>query len=280
MPEHSQPETPILLELIGKSPFGPRSPFVEYYRPPRLGIIHLLAWTAATAVLLKFNVAMEMIETSSHFDEMPTALRVFRQVIQFVQSTVHAAGIVGVSVLLLGRVRGATGRLQPGHWIVAIDTVAFLVVHSWWALYTAARASGIIERNTFGFGSGFIWFYLPFGVISLLRAATYGATATGLRDARRWRVLFATLAVVGLIVSLIQIAASFSRGRFGLFGLTNLPLWPLIIAAVLIPTVVLDLRRGPRRDWLHWLGIAVLGVGTALSMAWWGWSLLFNRLMN
>ena len=272
-PERSQPETPISLDPIGESPFGPRSPFVEYYRPPRLGIIHLLAWTAATAVLLKFGMAMEMIETSS-IDEMPTALRVYQQVIRFAYNTVNAAGIVGISVLLLGKARAATGRLQPGHWILAIDTIAFVMIYSWWALYATARAAEIIEPEI---SSDFLWFYLPFGAISLLRAATYGVTAAIQRDARRWKVLLATLAVVGLIVSLIQITACFSSF---LFALVNLPLWSLIVAAVLIPTIVLDLRRGPRRDWLHWLGIAVLAASTVLSMAWWGWSLLFNRFMN
>ena len=60
-PCDDSPKGPTPPQLPGESPFAPRSPFAEHYRPPRLGIIHLLAWTAATAVLLKFSMAMEMI---------------------------------------------------------------------------------------------------------------------------------------------------------------------------------------------------------------------------
>jgi len=144
---------------VGQSPFAPGSPpFVEYYCPPRLGIIHLLAWTAATAVLLKFSMAMEMIGNAA-IDVMSPAQQVFDQTIRFVYTTVQAAGIVGTSVLLLGKIRGAPGRLHPGHWIMSIDTVTSLLTYLLSTAYVLLEDSGGV--NCFPIP----WIFLPFGIL-------------------------------------------------------------------------------------------------------------------
>jgi len=125
-PDADHPDDSAPPQLAGESPLAPGSPFAEYYRPPRLGIIHLLAWTAATAVLLKFSMAMEMLGDrgiASTSPELDIAVQAYR----FMYSAAHAAGIVGSGVLLLARIRRLPGRFQPGHWLVLVETLGALL---------------------------------------------------------------------------------------------------------------------------------------------------------
>ncbi len=58
--EHPPDQTPVTAVVIGL-------PFAEKYRAPRLQIIHLLLWTALTAVLLKVHVAQrDVMQSGPH----------------------------------------------------------------------------------------------------------------------------------------------------------------------------------------------------------------------
>lgn len=43
----------------------------------------------------------------------------------------------------------------------------------------------------------------------------------------------------------------------------------LIVGPTILVIVVVDLRRGPRRDWLHWVGCTMIGTGTLVDVAVW-----------
>jgi len=78
------------------SPVG--SPFAAHWRQPRLGIIHLLAWTAFTAVLLKVSMGFNMFLDGAESPPLdPPA-----HVLEFIETTAHAAGLVGANLLLAG----------------------------------------------------------------------------------------------------------------------------------------------------------------------------------
>jgi len=255
------------VDPLGKSPFAPGSPFPEYYRPPPLGIIHLLAWTAATAVLLRLSMAMEMIRG----DRIPQGLAIFRQVVYFIYSTAHAAGFVGACVLLLAKIRRLPGRLQPGHWLLLIAALMSLLSLSIEALDILAGAAG------FDGYSVLTWYLAGLGLVEILCAGLYLYATLKSKQGKRWRVCFASLAVVNSIQGLLYLGASLLDTPA---SLTFSPFWSLIVGPVLLVTVVLDLRRGPRRDWLHWLGVAILATGVAVSVAWWVWSIFAIRLME
>ena len=72
----------------------------QYFRPPRLGIIHLLAWTAATAVLLKSHVAAKDISVIPYLSE---AGNVCYQAIQFLDSAAFGAASSGRRCLCSAR---------------------------------------------------------------------------------------------------------------------------------------------------------------------------------
>lgn len=253
------PNGPTRPPLPGKSPFAPRSPFAEHYRPPRLGIIHLLAWTAATAVLLKFSMAMEMIGSTGGSTAPVSA---FQQVLGLIYSMTHAAGLVGTAMLLLAKVRGLPGRFQPGHWLVLVTTVTWLVFRLIWLLSLLAMRAGFSDH----FDTS--WNLVLVGLTAVLSGGVYFYLTLASKDGTRWKTCFGVLAVVDAIWG-------FSYLGFFLFELSWLlsffPLGWLIVGLTILVIVIVDLRRAPRREWLHWLGPTMIGTGALIAVASWLW---------
>ena len=70
----------------------------ELFQAPRLGIIHLIAWTAVAAVLFKLDVAMQQFEQDAAF----TSQIDYRVMLATYQASI-AAQLVGLAVLLPAR---------------------------------------------------------------------------------------------------------------------------------------------------------------------------------
>lgn len=185
-----------------KSPFGPGSPFAEHYRPARLGIIHLLAWTAATAVLLKFSMAMEMLRDVGD-DTTPQGLKILQHVLQFVGTTTCAAGAVGACILLVAKIRRLPGRFQPGHWLLVIVTVAWLLPLVSWAFYALAEPAGSLVGS-----SSFRWLLAAYGLAEIVCAGMYLYATLASKDGKRWKICFGTLLGVNLIHGFLYLGDS------------------------------------------------------------------------
>jgi len=192
--DSSQPDNPFREPPIGKRPLDAQSPFDEFYHPPRLGIIHLLAWIAMTAVLTRLWLLMHTLQEPS--PEMPSAMEVFRQVISCVSSAAHGAGVVGACVLLLGRLRRVPGRLQPGHCCALIETVTFGLFLMMWFGHVLIRQSGLQDSEYFPFDRE-NWVLLMLGGVLAIKAVVYLVATVLLRDARRWKVTLGTLSEAG-----------------------------------------------------------------------------------
>ena len=65
--------------------------------------------------MLKVNVAVTAVQ------QTPTGRSVVFQAVYSTQSILLAAGFVGLGVLVVSRLRGSPGRLQPGHWILVAE---------------------------------------------------------------------------------------------------------------------------------------------------------------
>ena len=254
----------------GQSPFAPGSPFAEYYRPPRLGIIHLLAWTAATAVLLKFSMGMQMIGArgvASTSPELDIAFQAFR----FLYSAAHAAGIVGSGVLLLAMIRRLPGRFQPGHWLVLIETLtALLWLLSWGLCVVLPETTGVTR------GALFPWILVVDGLVAILCSGGYFYAAVAFRGDKRWKICLGVLAGVGLVGGLWYVGINVLGSPRWSF---DFPLGSLIVGLSLLVAVVVDLCRGPRRDWLHWLGVAIVATEVVLAAGWWAWWVYAGRML-
>ena len=246
-----RPELPRDEDLAAEvgSPFAP-SP--EYFRPPRLGIIHLLAWTGVTAVLLKFLMAMEMV--SPRTGDLSVAWQIVGDANRVVTSALLGAGIVGVAVIFRAKSRGEAGRLQPGHWLVLLCTLA--TVGSW-----LARAVLTITLQESQHDPDFLpyTYLLVLGIFSMAVAIGFLLVGRSLHDARRWKLSFRIVGITAMLRSCLELIDVVTRTVFAVAGQA---VWSLVVGMVLALTALLDLHRGTRRDWVHWLGIAVV-VGRA-----------------
>ena len=236
---------------------GPFGPSPELFHPPRLGIIHLLAWTAVTAVLLKLMMALGFFSPP---DELPRAMRIYSVTTLSTDMMILAAGVVGTSVILCSRLRCITGRLQAGHWMLVTTTVV--------SVFSMPLYLWLFVLNDYP-----DYFYNACQVARELLEATLWIIATiRMREAFRWRALLGFFAVSDVISYIFYGGGSIFIYR--LFGPTILPIGPTIsiigsaIVFFALPLVVLiDLRHRIQRDWLHWLGVIIVFVHEVLPMA-------------
>jgi len=244
-----------------------RAASVEHLRPPRLGIIHLLAWTAVAAVFLKFNVAMEQIgEMQSQ--ELPRWMAALRQAIAFWFSAFAAGAVVGVCVLLVCKARGVRGRLQPGHWIVLAVAALSLMGRAFWLAQI-----GLDRLGWNAIPVVLLLIMVLYCVSGAIYACGAGRTIAGLR----WRVFLAVAAAAYVLHGGFILASWFLPFRWPHW---DLPICPLVLSLMLAVTVVIDVVHRAERDWIHWLGAATVFGELAGSLGWWAWVMVANRLLD
>ncbi len=245
-------------------------PADDHFQPPRLRILHLLAWMTVATVIFKFNLAVSGVIARAMAG---TAGRVIKnwsvayRAIALTQVIMYAAGFVGLGILVAARFRRRPGRLQPGHWMLVVEV----------SLYAATRIPDVVLLLTYLIQQGASfrlpsWYmrlnWEPLVVPCLCRASLYYWASIRTIDGWRWRALFVCLAILAVIAALWPALAwvILSRGWFGMRALVAG--FPIPVNAVLCLTllaVVLADLRVPR-DWVHWLGVAVVGGGAALGL--------------
>jgi hypothetical protein len=252
----------------GVCPFAPAP---QHFCPPRLGIIHLLAWTAATAATLKyFMAAMSRLDTSG----MPASAVTLSWAFGFVMAIVFGADAVGEAVVLNGKLRGQTGRLQPGHWFVLIYTLATLAAWSMEAIVVLFAVGGQ-PGHRFTAASAHAM-HVAYVVFPAIRSFTYLIVAARMRDARRWQVATRIVAVTDLAVLALQFLPLVS---WSLTPVTRGQIRGLVVGTTFLVALLSDLRRGPRRDWVHWLGVAVIVADSIFPMALRAWVALLRHVV-
>jgi hypothetical protein len=245
-------------------------PADDHYQPPRLSILHLLLWTTVAAVLFKFNMAVTAVITGviAGMGGRVFATSIVNRAIAPTYVIMYAAGFVGLGVLVASRIRGRPGRLQPGHWMLVVVV----------PLYAATRIPDIALVLTHLIQQGTpsrlpFWYmqpaWAPLVVPGLCRAALYSWASIRTIDGRRWRALFVCLAILAAIMALgyALLWSIFFRLTPGMirFLILGLPI-PVnaVVCLTLLAVILVDLRVP--RDWLHWLGIALVGGGAALEL--------------
>jgi limonene-1,2-epoxide hydrolase len=217
----------------------------EHFQPPPLRILHLLIWTAVAAALFKANM-----DTAYH--------PIHRQIRDVGNIIILAGGIVGFTVLVRSMFRGLNGRLQPGHWLLIV-AVPVMVINTIGSRVLMTNES---ERWTLLAQWCVVW------LTGVYCVALYSVAMWRTKDGWRWNVLFMFLVLLALakVVELVLVNIWIDM----VFEIANYS----IVCLGLLAVVLADLRV--RRDWLHWLGMAVLGVGPAANIA----SLVFALLIR
>jgi hypothetical protein len=217
-------------------------PASEYLQPPRLGSIHLLALMTVTAVLLSFNKSV-MLPQNQQIPMSAWSASILIMILS-------AADIVGSSILLNVMYHGAPGHFQPGHWILICSGIAILGVSAWQSIV-------VLCITHFGLSvMSYTAFKLLYVASVVVHVILFFWFASRIPERGRWKLFFkfrAWLAIYLLIVYLLII------GNVAFISYYT-SMWPRLFFEEL-PTVILtwvailDLIRGARRDWLHWLGV-------------------------
>ncbi len=179
----------------------------------------------------------------------------------------YAAGFVGLGILVVSRIRGRRGRLQPGHWMLVVEASLYAApAHSRHRIAADEHDPAGRPVPTPVLVHVFTW--IPLLAACLCRAALVFLGKPS--DDRR-------PAMEGVIcLSRRSWPSSWPYGRLCLgssslgaglecFGWSHAfqsPSTPFS-ALTLLVVILLDVRVP--RDWLHWLGIAAVGGGAALS---------------
>ncbi|MGO8690847.1 MAG: hypothetical protein ACLQLG_14590 [Thermoguttaceae bacterium] len=248
---------------------GEPLPADDHIQPPRLSILHLLLWTTVAAVLFKFNMAVAavVLRAMAGMHGKMVATSIVNRVIAPTRVIMYAAGLVGLGILIVSKIRGRRGRLQPGHWMLAVEASLYAGVR---VPEVALLLTSMVHQGApFRFQSWYMYFtWIPLVAACLCRAGFYFWASHRTTDGRRWTALFACLAVLAVIVALWPAVpwVLVTGGRFGMLRLVaRLPI-PVnaVLCSTLLVVILLDVRVP--RDWLHWLGIALVGGGAALEL--------------
>jgi len=255
-----------------ESPNVADDPMGEFFRPPRLGIIHLLAWTTATAVFLKLNLANDSLGGAEYGPNTnPIHLATLA-----LDAVIEGAALAGLCTLLFARRRSRVGSLQPGHWILLALGLADLL--------------GVLGDLLVNFFAGSLrsWYFDLFVILCLslhavLAAASGGGcwfAASKSRPGVGWRASLRALTVAEGIAAAVSVAAAVGFGRYGYSFVVDYA-WHAQTACSLTILVALSIRAivdwfRYRRDWLHWLGIVTVCGGLATETLQWVLTFFFG----
>lgn len=242
-----------VIPTAGKSPVDHHSSSADYFRPPRLGILHIMAFIAFATGLIVFYTFLEMLNPRPDHSD----IGILRQALQIIRNLVTAASWVGLVILLAGKIRRTPARLQPGHWILMFESIFTLLALLFWGIIYLGQESNYHGSNLLMILMGYESFFMLLAYALLIYL---------LRERISWKVLFGVLAVFHGALGVFY----FSQGmRIWWFSHTqiSLPL-DIVVLFVLIVTVAIDWKNYSSRDWLHWLGLFLIGYGVSISIVW------------
>lgn len=219
---------------------------------PRLRIAHLLLWTFCTAVFL----TLERYWLSTGY--MPEEYQPVRAVTGLIEAIVNGAALSGTIVLLTARVSDGPPWLRaPGHWLMLARAFGACFI---WLPSTILSLIGDVDSDIVQFFDCGV-LVISIGVFLL---------AFKQQQERRWKIFFAALfalTAVKLIANGILLVDVFHFEVFErlhlAYSLGDVVLCPWILAVALI-----DVKRGVRRDWLHWVGVATFALSQCLYLMW------------
>jgi hypothetical protein len=240
---------------------------------PRLQVIHLMLWMAATAVAflpyqLQRRAQSQISPGAEELTQSVSATAVG------VASGMAAGAYLFVSAALwYWRRQGRAFRLQPGHWF------AFEGVGEW------AMAAGLwlILLNSEGSSYGLLpWLMIPRLIVGLGFFACFLWLALRSQEPARWRWTFAATALTPVAAWFLTMVAAFTgllRGRMTAFMIPNVAAAGLL-ALILVMAMAGDARNKTDRHWSHWLSIAMRLAALAATGAMYAYYSLFPQAIT
>lgn len=250
-------------EAPSSTPGGPP----EELDPPRIGVVHLVVWTAGVAVYLSLERARgQMFGPSPPFSG--TLLEIGSSILE---SLAYGAALAGLLLWAARRWRGLPFPKHPGEYLLAVV-----------GLNQALR---------------FLYVFLAYPVtnerLTLVTALMHGYHALQCLvlvwpllavKSRRWRVFFGTLLASHILLFLhialpvrVLLTPAISPGL-----LVSSIVLHVAADAILLAIVLKNRWEGIRYPWTHWLGVAVrlwlalTGISTCVRLIIRQWQLVFR----
>ena len=253
-------------------------PVLKQHDPPqpRLGIIHLMAWTLGSAMIL----AIQRAFNQQNLSELPWIHQAAQLTLGICNAFIYGAAVGGVFLWMSRLVRGGPKfPVAAGHWLLLIQ--GCLALLSWACMGMLSLLQGFGEL---GFDSGnFRAFLIIWLVQKVVPILLWIAAAVLCSGPTYWRVALGVHAIsdalCALLLSLAILSTFGSNDLFdGVWAIGAVQLLDLLPALAVLVAAVLDLAYGVRRDWLHWVGVAIIFAGGIVSILWWLVAMLMARL--
>ena len=234
----------------------------ELFQAPRLGIIHLIAWTAVAAVLFKLDVAMQRVEAESEF----TAQVNYRVLVTTYQMGFAAQLVAFAAIMRAGALRHFRS-LQPGHWLVLILTTFGIVGQALWRSSPMLTATMDMESR-YAMYRVFGWIRLG---SMLIECVALFVAAHHLRAQKPWHWIVRIEAIL-LLVSVFTTMSIASVAGLALAGV-----WPLLQLVVCVLGALADSAAANATGCIG-SGLLTACLGAVVSLAW--LILLYTRMSH
>lgn len=230
----------------------------------KLQIRHLILWTAATSVVVAIRLAW------TDWDSFPSELLLFVRLSHVFVSLVTGAALA--AMLEVGW-RWWRGDLRfansPGLWLLSYSGISTLIGGA--ATVISAMSAWLrgVHPNSF-----FEWNMnqlMLFGGVFIMSAVFVRLIRFGVE----WTIFFASALFASGLFSLIHLLVLTSpwnliAALWGWYRIANIA-GTVAFVAMLMTICLIDYRRSPSRDWLHWFGVLVFTSLTAWYGMWWAW---------
>ena len=248
---------PMTTDIPPNSPFQAPQDVPPSTEPeqPRLGIIHLMGWTACVAVQFSVGKTFPFVQTDSVLQLEPSLILAVGAEIG------RGTALGGLLLLVVRRYRRLPFPSQPGEWLLVllgIRTVTAILQRG--LLFYMAPNDTMSWQAFSGFGV----------LISLLMAVLYVLAAVKTRILR-WRVYFVAALVAGVMTVILPFLVSLVGAMppntpKGLAALHQSP-W-LALSVLLLYVAVKDAGGDVPFRWPHWLGVGIALWNAILLVAW------------
>ena len=235
MEPNEPPRSPFRADFSAPEPAEPVV-VLETAEPeqPRLGIIHLLVWTACVA----FYLGLHRIFVADAPQEVHDRFMIFGAV----QSMGMGAAFGGLLLWAARRYRGWSFPRYPGEYLLVALGLAGVITLTLYGLF------GLVTK---ALGPYTPWFAMAilFAAYAAVQGVVFLVPALRIKIPR-WRWFFFSVAGVSLIGVLLPCAGPEFWGAC-------LQILHLVPDAVLVVTVLVGWRQERRFPWTHWLGVVI-----------------------
>jgi hypothetical protein len=228
-------------------------------RQPRLQIVHLLLWTAGTAVVLG--------AWRGQLNEVPAdfvLIRVLSMIQFFAVAPLLGAGVASLGVWAYRALRGIPFPIHPGHWVLVTLGLETLLRAGTSTVWRGLFGESVYDSTEIRF---VVW-ALIWSSISLIGAGLFLTAAVRIRAGLPWKVFLGGQAAHASIISLRWAVTAFIPSWWPQLALFAEGVVACVCIVLLFVAAAGDRRQRTQRDWMHWLGV-ITGLAAMLTHVAW-----------